>query len=71
MVASEEYIFALAQHNDLTRSIAESTGTSLFDMQAAFPDDQSLFTDGRHMYRDGNHVRAQLIGDFVIREFLS
>ena len=71
MSSSAEYIFALGQHNDLTRSIATSTGTSLFDIQAVFPDAPSLFTDGRHMNVKGNRVRAQHIGDFVISEFLS
>lgn len=70
-VASEEYILALSQHNELTRKIASSTDTALFDMAKAFPDDDSLFTDGRHMTREGNRIRAQLIGDYVIRQFHS
>jgi len=71
VVASEEYIFALAQHNDLTRRIAETYDTPIFDLQRAFPDDPGLFTDGRHMTAEGNLIRAQLIGDFVASEFLS
>lgn len=75
-VASEEYIFALKQHNDITRAVAERAvaeraETPLFDLAAVFPDDRSLFTDGRHMNEEGNRLRAQLIGDFVIGEFLS
>lgn len=62
---------ALAQHNDITRRISESTDAALFDLAAAFPDNPALFTDGLHMNADGNRVRAQLIGDFVIRELLS
>ena len=62
---------AMAQHNDITRRIAESTETPLFDMAIEFPDDPALLTDGLHMNAEGNRVRAQLIGDFVVREFLS
>ena len=61
----------MAQHNDITRRIAESTETPLFDLAIEFPDDPALLTDGLHMNAEGNRVRAQLIGDFVIREFLS
>lgn len=67
----EVYTSSMAQHNDITRRIAESTGTPLFDLAEEFPDNPALFTDGLHMNDDGNRVRAQLIGDFVIREFLS
>ena len=70
VVASEEYIFALAQHNEVTRRVAASTGAYLLDLKEVFPQDSSLFTDGRHMNRDGNLLRAQLIGDFIVREFL-
>ena len=66
---SNEYTTAMKQHNDITRRIALSTGTTLFDMAEAFPDDATLFTDGLHMNERGNHKRAQLIGDFVIRHF--
>ena len=65
------YQSAMAQHNDITRRIAEFTETPLFDMAIEFSDDPDLFTDGLHMTAEGNQVRAQLIGDFVIREFLS
>lgn len=67
----EVFQAAMAQHNDITRRIAESTETPLFDLAIEFPDEPSLLTDGLHMNIDGNRVRAQLIGDFVIREFLS
>ena len=70
-VASEEYILALRQHNEVTRKIAASTETPIFDLASIFPDDPKLFTDGRHMTLEGNQIRAKLIGDFVIREFLS
>ncbi len=70
MNSSDEYIFALDQHNDVTRRIAAATDTPIFDMAAVFPDDPALFSDGRHMTREGNLARAQLIGDFVIRNFL-
>ena len=71
VVASDEYIFALAQHNGVTRRIAELNSTPLFDLAAVFPGDSSLFTDGRHMTKEGNLIRARLIGDFVISEFFS
>lgn len=70
MNSSAEYIFALDQHNDLTRRIAAATNTPIFDMAAVFPDDPALFSDGRHMTREGNVARAALIGDFVIQNFL-
>ena len=71
VVASDEYKYALAEHNEVTRRLAASTSASLFDLSAAFPDDPALFTDGRHMTAEGNRVRARLIGAFVIDEFLS
>ena len=70
-VASEEYIFALEQHNELTRAVAEGNEIPLFDLEAVYPADRSLFTDGRHMTVEGNRIRAQLMGDFIISEFLS
>ena len=66
---SDEYVFALAQHNDITRRLASVTDTPVFDLAAAFPDDAALFTDGLHMNEEGNRMRAQLIGDFVISRF--
>lgn len=69
--SSEAYQSAMARHNDITRRIAESTETPLFDLALEFPDDPSLLTDGLHMNAEGNRVRARLIGDFVIRQFLS
>ena len=66
---SDEYIFALAQHNELTRYIGAQSNTPVFDLAEVFPDDHSLFTDGLHMTEKGNRARAQLIGDFVIRQF--
>jgi len=70
-VASEEYIFALEQHNDITRAAADGNGIPLFDLEAVYPADRSLFTDGRHMTVEGNRIRSQLLGDFIIGEFLS
>ena len=70
-VGSPEYIFGHAQHNEVTRDIAESTGTYFYDMAEVFPDDMSLFTDGRHMTVEGNQLRAQMIGDFIIESILA
>ena len=69
-VASDEYIFALAQHNEVTRNVADSTVAELFDMAKIFPDDPLLYTDGAHMNKEGNRLRAQLIGNFIINRFL-
>ncbi len=69
--SSEPYIAGMAQHNQITRAAAAATDAALFDLAAVFPDESALFTDGLHMNRDGNRVRAQLIGDFIIAEFLS
>ncbi len=66
---SDEYVSALARHNDITRRLAAATGTPLFDLAAAFPDDPALFVDGLHMNEDGSQMRAQLIADFVISLF--
>ena len=70
-ISSDAYQFALAQHNDITRAAAESSQARLLDLRAVFPDDPGLFSDGYHMRADGNALRARLIGDFIIREFLS
>lgn len=69
--SNEVFQSAMAEHNDITRRIAESTETPFFDLALEFPDDPALLTDGLHMNAEGNRVRARLIGDFVIREFLS
>lgn len=66
---ADEYVFALAQHNAATRRIGAQFNTPVFDLAEVFPDDYALFTDGLHMTEQGNRVRAQLIGDFVIRQF--
>ena len=66
---SDEYIFALAQHNELTRGIGARYNSPVFDLAEIFPDDHTLFTDGLHMTEKGNRARAQLIGDFVMRQF--
>ncbi len=66
---SDEYISALAQHNELTRNIGAQFNTPVLDIEEIFPDDHTLFTDGLHMTEKGNRARAQLIGDFVIRQF--
>jgi hypothetical protein len=66
---SDEFVFAMAQHNELTRSIGAQSNSPVFDLAEVFPDDHTLFTDGLHMTENGNRLRAQLIGDFVIRQF--
>ena len=66
---SEDYVFGVAQHNELTRNIGAQLNTPVFDLAKVFPDDHTLFTDGLHMTEKGNRARAQLIGDFVIRQF--
>ena len=70
-ISSDAYQFALAQHNEITRAAAESSQARLLDLRAAFPEDPSLFVDGFHFNAKGNRLRGQLIGDFIIREFLS
>lgn len=67
--ASDEYEFAMNQHNDVTRKLAASTDTPMLDLAELFPDDHSLFVDVVHMSEKGNRARAQLIGDFVIDQF--
>ena len=64
--SSEEYLYATAQHNTITRQIAGEMQTYFLDLAEIFPTKESNFTDGRHMTRDGNLVRAQLIGDYII-----
>jgi len=66
---SDDYMFGVAQHNELTRSLGAQHNTPVFDLADVFPDDYTLFTDGLHMTEKGNRLRAQLIGDFVIRQF--
>ena len=66
---SDEFVFAMAQHNELIRSLGAQFNSPVFDLADVFPDDYTLFTDGLHMTEKGNRLRAQLIGDFVIRQF--
>ena len=70
-ISSDAYQFALAQHNEITRAAAESSQARLLDLRAVFPDDPGLFSDGYQMRSRGNALRARLIGDFIIREFLA
>lgn len=65
-VNSEEYIFALNQHNDVTREVAAATDALLYDFAEAMPDDPTYYTDGRHFNEGGNALRGQLIGDALI-----
>jgi len=66
---SDDFVLAMAQHNELTLNIGARYDAPAFDLAAIFPDDHTLFTDGLHMTENGNRVRAQLIGDFVNRRF--
>ena len=66
---SEDYIFGVAQHNELTRTIGAQTNTPVLDLAEIFPDDLTLYTDGLHMTEKGNRMRAQVIGNFVMRQF--
>ena len=69
--SSEEFQYAMAQHNDVTRKVATTPDSTLLDLAEIFPDEPALFSDGLHTGLEGNRIRAQLVGDFVIREFLS
>lgn len=65
-VNSEEYNFVLNEHNDITREVAEETGSYLFDFAEVMPTDTQYFDDGRHYTAEGNALRGQLIGDAII-----
>ncbi|HEX9641313.1 MAG TPA: SGNH/GDSL hydrolase family protein [Candidatus Krumholzibacteria bacterium] len=69
-VASEEYVAAYAEMNEMVRAVAEHSGASLFDFAAIFPQDPRYYTDGRHMNEEGSLLKAELFARYLIESHL-
>lgn len=69
-VSTPEYILMLDQHNEVTKAVAETTDSYLFDLTSVMPMGQEYFADGRHMTELGNHIRAEYYGDYIIESIL-
>lgn len=65
-VASPEYQFAFAEHNEVLKELATELDIELYDLEAVMPDDVKYYTDGRHFTPEGNRYRANLIAEFLI-----
>lgn len=65
-----QYRAALAEHNDVVRSIGAAGEAHVFDFAAAFPQNADLFTDIIHLTADGGKTQARLIADYLVNEKL-
>ena len=69
-VTSAEYRQAIAEHNEVLRSVAERSGAAFFDFAAVFPSDRRYFTDGRHNNEEGAALKARMFADFLVESGL-
>lgn len=69
--SSVVYKNGTAEHNEITRKVAEDTGVYFFDFAAIFPEKNHYFADGRHMTAEGNNRRAREVGAYIIENILS
>lgn len=64
-VSSDEYIFALEQHNDVLRTLSDSHDIPLFDFANEFPKEIDYFVDGRHLNEQGARLKANLVYNWL------
>ena len=69
-VSSEEYVFAHEENNRLLKKIAQNMNVNLFDMASNFPTLKRYYMDGQHVNKDGAKLRAELYGNFLIKNGL-
>jgi lysophospholipase L1-like esterase len=69
-VASEEYIAAYREMNEVVRVVAVKTHTNLFDFAMRFPNDRRYFVDGRHVNEEGCRLKSELFADYLIESGL-
>ena len=65
-ISSNECQAALAEMNDVIKTIANETGSSVFDFASLFPDgDKYYCSDGIHMTVEGATLKAKLLAEFI------
>lgn len=67
---SDEYRFAIGQHNAVLRETGQEMGIPVFDFAGAFPDDETLFADAIHVNEEGALLKARLFADYLIEQGL-
>ena len=65
-VASEEYISAYEENNQMLAATAADMDEHFFDFASKFPTEKRWYTDGRHVNEEGAQLKARLFGDFLI-----
>ncbi len=69
-VASEEYISAFAEMNNLVKRISEEMNVPFFDFASVFPTDKRYYLDGQHVTEAGAKLKAEFFADYLIKNHL-
>ncbi len=69
-VASEEYIAAYQEMNDVLKTVAKQKGAHLFDFASLFPVDKKYYHDGRHVNEQGARLMAKLFAGYIVDNHL-
>ncbi|MGB7060075.1 MAG: SGNH/GDSL hydrolase family protein [Geitlerinemataceae cyanobacterium] len=64
--STPEYIYALEEHNQTLKSIAQQEQVNLFDLASTFPKDPQFFDDGIHVNAKGSLVKANLFAQYLV-----
>ena len=70
MFATAEGQRALAEGNQVVRSMAATPGAHVFDFEEAFPKDPQLFVDGQHVNEKGARIKARLFAEYLVENDL-
>ncbi|MBE7560072.1 SGNH/GDSL hydrolase family protein [bacterium] len=69
-MAEPYYQKMVAEHNAVSRRLAEEMGTFYYDFAAEMPKESRLFKDCMHVNEEGSPVMADLFARFIAREIL-
>lgn len=61
---------ALAESNQVVKSLAGTPGVHVFDFAEAFPKDPELFVDGQHVNEKGARIKAELFAEYLVKNGL-
>ncbi|MGC9503058.1 SGNH/GDSL hydrolase family protein [Baaleninema sp.] len=67
---SPEYQFAIAEHNQVLKNIAQRRNVSLLDFAATFPRQEQYYDDGVHVTEAGSRLKAQMFANFIVEQSL-
>ena len=70
VVNSDEYKFALNQHNDILKRVSQDTTVLFLDLAKLIEFDKKYFFDGRHLNESGASRMAKLIAKKLQTSFL-